>query len=133
MIVSSVTLEDAGIYKCRVDFKQSPTMTTSIELKIIEEPESPTIMDSEGSAVMGTVGPFRLKQPLILVCLQLKQISQIDSFFNHAKILRLILFWFMFFVQVVNLKYKLKQIQYHFHNLYKIRRSAKNTPCQIVA
>ena len=26
-----------------------------------------------GSAVMGTVGPFRLKQPLILVCLQLKQ------------------------------------------------------------
>lgn len=69
MIVSSVTLEDAGIYKCRVDFKQSPTMTTSIELKIIEEPESPTIMDSEGSAVMGTVGPFRLKQPLILVCL----------------------------------------------------------------
>ena len=41
-------------------------------LKIIEEPESPTIMDSEGSAVMGTVGPFRLKQPLILVCLQLK-------------------------------------------------------------
>ena len=42
-------------------------------LKIIEEPESPTIMDSEGSAVMGTVGPFRLKQPLILVCLELKQ------------------------------------------------------------
>ena len=34
MIVSSVTLEDAGIYKCRVDFKQSPTMTTSIELKV---------------------------------------------------------------------------------------------------
>ncbi len=27
------------------------------------------IMDSEGSAVMGTVGPFRLKQALILVCL----------------------------------------------------------------
>ena len=48
MIVSSVTLEDAGKYKCRVDFKQSPTMTTSIELKIIKEPEKPTILDSEG-------------------------------------------------------------------------------------
>ena len=86
MIVSSVTLEDAGIYKCRVDFKQSPTMTTSIELKIIEEPESPTIMDSEGSAVMGTVGPFRLKQPLILVCL----------LYSCAKI-----FWLRFKIRLV--------------------------------
>ena len=59
MIVSSVTLEDAGTYKCRVDFKQSPTVTNTIQLKIIEEPKKPVIMDSEGSAVMGTVGPFR--------------------------------------------------------------------------
>ena len=59
LIVSSVTLQDAGIYKCRVDFKQSPTVTNEVELKIIEEPRKPVIMDSEGSAVMGTVGPFR--------------------------------------------------------------------------
>ena len=38
-------------------------------LRIIEEPNKPTIMDADGSAVMGTVGPFRLKQALILVCL----------------------------------------------------------------
>ena len=37
--------------------------------RIIEEPKQPLIMDSDGSAVMGTVGPFRLKQALILVCL----------------------------------------------------------------
>lgn len=69
LIVSSVTMEDAGFYKCRVDFKQGPTVTRTIQLKIIEEPKKPIIMDSEGSAVMGTVGPFRLKQALILVCL----------------------------------------------------------------
>lgn len=59
LIVSSVTLDDAGVYKCRVDFKQSPTVTNVIELKIIQEPRKPVIMDAEGSAVMGTVGPFR--------------------------------------------------------------------------
>ncbi len=69
LIVSSVTLEDAGHYKCRVDFKQSPTVTNEVKLKIIEEPKKPTIMDSDGTSVMGTVGPFRLKQALILVCL----------------------------------------------------------------
>lgn len=59
LIVSSVTLQDAGFYKCRVDFKQSPTVTNAVELKIIEEPKKPVIIDSDGSAVMGTVGPFR--------------------------------------------------------------------------
>ena len=89
MIISSVTLKDAGIYKCRIDFKQSPTVTNEVELKIIQEAKKPVIIgnfhfntksylnrpkiyyfvDSDGSAVMGTLGPFRLKQALVLVCL----------------------------------------------------------------
>ena len=97
-------------------------------LKIIEEPESPTIMDSEGSAVMGTVGPFRLKQPLILVCLSMvKTIGSIVSSIMPKFYGRFFLIYI--FVQVVNRKFfrKLKQKQYHVHNLYKIRRSTKNT------
>ena len=38
-------------------------------MNIVEEPRKPVILDDEGSAVMGSIGPFRLKQPLILVCL----------------------------------------------------------------
>ena len=44
MIISSVTLKDAGIYKCRIDFKQSPTVTNEVELKIIQESKKPVII-----------------------------------------------------------------------------------------
>ena len=40
-----------------------------VRLNIVEEPEKPVIIDEEGSAVMGNLGPFRLGQPLILVCI----------------------------------------------------------------
>jgi hypothetical protein len=43
--------------------------TLIIRLNIVEEPKKPVILDDEGSAVMGNLGPFRLGQPLILVCL----------------------------------------------------------------
>ena len=33
LIVSGVTMKDAGTYKCRVDFKMSQTVTHVIELK----------------------------------------------------------------------------------------------------
>ena len=68
-VISAVKMEDRGIYKCRVDFRNSPTITTKIKLNIVEEPNTPIIMDNDGISVMGLVGPFRLRQPLILVCL----------------------------------------------------------------
>ena len=33
-----------------------------VRLNIVEEPEKPVIIDEEGSAVMGNLGPFRLGQ-----------------------------------------------------------------------
>ncbi len=69
LIVSSVKMDDAGVYKCRVDFRDSPTVTRRIRLNIVEEPKKPVILDDEGSAVMGHIGPFRLREPLILVCI----------------------------------------------------------------
>ena len=68
-VISAVTMEDRGIYKCRVDFRNSPTVTTKIKLNIVEEPNIPMIMDNDGISVMRDIGPFRLRQPLILVCL----------------------------------------------------------------
>ena len=39
--------------------RKSPTVTFRIRLKIVEEPKKPIILDADGSAVMGTIGPFR--------------------------------------------------------------------------
>ncbi|TRY71530.1 hypothetical protein TCAL_11940 [Tigriopus californicus] len=69
LIISSVEMDDMGVYKCRVDFRESPTVITKVKLNIVEEPKKPVILDDEGSAVMGNIGPFRLKKPLILVCI----------------------------------------------------------------
>ena len=62
-------MDDAGIYKCRVDFRKSPTVMHAMRLHIVEQPDTPVILGGEGSSVMGNLGPYRLGQPLILVCL----------------------------------------------------------------
>lgn len=69
LIISNVQMDDKGVYKCRVDFRENPTVITKIKLNIVEEANKPVIMDGDGSAVMGDIGPFRLKDNLILVCL----------------------------------------------------------------
>ena len=48
-------MEDAGVYKCRVDFRESQTVIRRVRLNIVEEPEKPVILDEEGSAVMGNL------------------------------------------------------------------------------
>ena len=55
LIISSVEMEDAGVYKCRVDFRESQTVVRRVRLNIVEEPKKPVILDEEGSAVMGNL------------------------------------------------------------------------------
>ena len=43
-------------------------MTYTTELSVVEKTRAPVILDDEGVQIMGTVGPYRLQQPLILVC-----------------------------------------------------------------
>ena len=62
-------MKDEGIYKCRVDFQKSATVIEQKRLIIVEKPLKPIIIDADGSAVMGTIGPFELDAPLILICL----------------------------------------------------------------
>ncbi len=69
LIISSVQMDDAGYYRCRVDFRETQTVTTRVRLNIVAEPKKPVILDDDGSAVMGSIGPFRMRAPLILVCL----------------------------------------------------------------
>ena len=48
--------------------RNSPTVLHTTELVAVERARKPIILDDEGVQVMGTVGPYRLRQPLILVC-----------------------------------------------------------------
>ena len=56
-----------GKYTCRVDFRASPTVTSSQELEVVEQSSKPVVITDEGVEVMGSVGPYLLGQSLILV------------------------------------------------------------------
>ncbi|KOB76275.1 Protein turtle-like protein A [Operophtera brumata] len=54
LTLSSVQLDDEGVYRCRVDFKNSPTRNFQIRLTVID--------------VSGVVGPLLEGSALVLVC-----------------------------------------------------------------
>ncbi|XP_040568747.1 roundabout homolog 1 [Lepeophtheirus salmonis] len=68
LIISNVQFEDGGYYKCRVDFRRSQTRSETLHLRIIEEPDIPSIVNQNGTALMGEIGPFALGEALILLC-----------------------------------------------------------------
>ncbi|XP_055947955.1 neural cell adhesion molecule 2-like isoform X4 [Argiope bruennichi] len=60
--------EDAGEYRCRVDFRKARTVNTVITLKVIVPPGEPAILDEEGVQVKGLIGPYNEGDSLLLVC-----------------------------------------------------------------
>ena len=67
--VDNIEEGDAGNFSCRVDFSYSPTVTTTVNLQVVERATKPTVLSDDGTEVMGSIGPFRLGEPLVLVCL----------------------------------------------------------------
>ncbi|XP_040572631.2 cell adhesion molecule Dscam1 isoform X2 [Lepeophtheirus salmonis] len=63
-----VTDEDAGTYRCRVDFKHSPTRYWKVNLSVIVPPISSLILDEKGVVVQGQIGPFNELSTLVLTC-----------------------------------------------------------------
>jgi len=49
---------DGGIYRCRVDFKQAPTIHSEINLAIFVPPDKPVLVDEDGNQVNSFFGPF---------------------------------------------------------------------------
>lgn len=49
---------DAGIYRCRVDFKQAPTINSEVNLAIFVPPEKPVLVDEDGNQVKTFFGPY---------------------------------------------------------------------------
>ncbi|GAB6027389.1 hypothetical protein CHUAL_001665 [Chamberlinius hualienensis] len=55
LLIKPVQPEDAGVYRCRVDFVKAPTRNQRVRLNVIEPPESVTIIDGHGMEVSDTV------------------------------------------------------------------------------
>ena len=67
--IDKVEKGDEGSYMCRVDFRNSPTVTSSMVLEVVEQASKPVVITDEGVEVMGSVGPYLLGKALILVCM----------------------------------------------------------------
>ncbi|XP_014219044.1 protein turtle homolog B [Copidosoma floridanum] len=66
--IQNVTYEDQGVFRCRVDFANSPTSNYRVNLTLIEPPSKPVIYDAQGREVQGTGGPFLEGYDLLLTC-----------------------------------------------------------------
>ncbi|CAG9789176.1 unnamed protein product [Diatraea saccharalis] len=69
LAVEKVAHQDEGLYRCRIDYVDSPTRNYKVNLTVIVPPESPRIYDFEGREILGSIaGPFREGQDLLLSC-----------------------------------------------------------------
>ncbi|XP_043483231.1 synaptogenesis protein syg-2-like [Leptopilina heterotoma] len=66
--LEKVRLDDEGIYRCRVDFKNSPTRNFQVNLTVIVPPRELLIFDSSGVEVENVVGPYRVGVEFGLSC-----------------------------------------------------------------
>ncbi|XP_058118027.1 nephrin [Anopheles coustani] len=68
--LKGVKQEDAGLYRCRVDFHKSPTKNCRILLDVLVPPTKITILDEKGAAVANNVvGPYRESADVNLTCI----------------------------------------------------------------
>ncbi|XP_052863108.1 hemicentin-2-like [Anopheles cruzii] len=68
--IKGVKQEDAGLYRCRVDFHKSPTKNCRIDLDVLVPPSKITILDELGAAVLNNVvGPYREHADVNLTCI----------------------------------------------------------------
>ncbi|XP_075223938.1 neural cell adhesion molecule 1-like [Lycorma delicatula] len=66
--LEAVELKDAGVYRCRVDFRNSPTRNFQVNLSVIVPPHQLMIYDSSGRELHDVVGPLSEGSDLILTC-----------------------------------------------------------------
>ncbi|CAG2107347.1 unnamed protein product [Medioppia subpectinata] len=68
LMLELLSTEDAGEYRCRVDFRKARTRNSVIFLEIIVPPEKPVIMDGNGEPQPALIGPYNEGDRLVLVC-----------------------------------------------------------------
>ncbi|CAM1302386.1 Uncharacterised protein g3247 [Pycnogonum litorale] len=66
--IKKILEDDAGVYRCRVDFDKSRTINSKVELQVIVPPGKPTITDDSGDVLLSHIGPYNEAKSLILTC-----------------------------------------------------------------
>ncbi|XP_055908823.1 hemicentin-1 isoform X2 [Eupeodes corollae] len=66
--ISDVKTTDGGVYRCRIDFFNSPTRNFRINLTLVVPPDEPRIFDAQGKEISQVAGPFREGYELFLCC-----------------------------------------------------------------
>uniref|UniRef100_A0A1I8NIL5 Ig-like domain-containing protein n=1 Tax=Musca domestica TaxID=7370 RepID=A0A1I8NIL5_MUSDO len=66
--IDSVRLEDEGVYRCRVDFRNSPTRNLKINLTVIVPPEKPAIYKPIRHEKVSNVESFNEGNDIVLIC-----------------------------------------------------------------
>lgn len=114
--IKSVEEADGGIYRCRVDYFNSPTRNFRVNLTLVgsyscfvilpftwnsnfyfnqfhplitESPDEPRIFDAQGKEVTSVAGPFREGHELFLSC----SVTGGNFSFRHGKFIYIFLLW----------------------------------------
>ncbi|XP_049833130.1 nephrin-like [Schistocerca gregaria] len=58
LTLQRVREDDAGSYRCRVDFRRSPTRNSIINLAVIVPPSNVTIVEERGTPARDVIGPY---------------------------------------------------------------------------
>ncbi|KAL3220524.1 hypothetical protein MRX96_029801 [Rhipicephalus microplus] len=66
--VTRVEAEDAGVYRCRVDYRQARTEVTYSELRVIVPPRELIVLDEYGQRQVDVLGPYNEGTTVLLVC-----------------------------------------------------------------
>ncbi|XP_054258720.1 nephrin-like [Macrosteles quadrilineatus] len=68
LVLEGIRRHDEGLYRCRVDFRNTPTRSFRYNLTIVVPPEYPAIFDRYGRQLNGTLGPYKEGDNVSLTC-----------------------------------------------------------------
>ncbi|GFU53864.1 uncharacterized protein NPIL_351521 [Nephila pilipes] len=68
LTLENVQKDDAGEYRCRVDFRRGRTLSWLVKLNVIVPTNSLVIKDKDNKTLSGTIGPYKEGSSLTLAC-----------------------------------------------------------------
>ncbi|XP_018322838.1 titin isoform X2 [Agrilus planipennis] len=68
LVINDIKLSDEGIYRCRVDFRNSPTRNSKVNFTVIIPPEKPIIYDEKRRDKTGLLDPYNEGSDVNLIC-----------------------------------------------------------------